>query len=380
MRAPNPLPRAAWPAVAATAAMLWLVAAPGPAQARPVGPQTSPLAVSRTLTASVKASATTRTPTTRTATTRTLAPKAYAPKVTTTKADPTTLFPTGPFRQRVDTMALDPRNTAYVERMSTANLVISLRRWTVPVYGATSTTPLSKVALTQTWGTGITLFNGLPLPSGARPDPEADGHLTVVKQSNDCVYDLYRARTTSTGWAANWANATPMSGSGIYTDGGGTRAAGFSGALGLVWPQEIERGRIDHALVFGYPFTRSGLPVPPATRSDGRTDAADALPMGARVRLDPKLDLSTLKLTKAEQVVAKALQEYGMVLGDTSGGFTLYAAHPYGLGSDPYAGMFDTGSDWASLAKLPKNRFQVVTLPPTVSRKTAPQSACSALR
>jgi hypothetical protein len=264
--------------------------------------------------------------------------------------------------------------------MNTGNLVISLRQWTVPVYGATSSTPLSKVALTETWGSGITLFDGLPIPGGARPDPAGDGHMTVVKESNDCVYDLYNARQTTTGWAANWANATPMSGSGIYPDGGGTRAAGFSAALGLIWPQEIERGSIDHALVFAYPYTRTGLPVPPATRSDGRTDLPDALPIGARVRLDPTLDLSTLGLNRAQLVVAKALQQYGMVLGDTSGGTTLYAAHPYGLGYDPYAAMFGTTSDWASLAKLPKSRFQVLTLPPTVAKKTAPQSVCSVLR
>ena len=50
-----------------------------------------------------------------------------------------------------------------------------------------------------------------------------------------------------------------------------------------------------------------------------------------------------------------------MVLGDTSGGFTLYAAHPLGLGYDPYQQLFGTTSDWASLAKIPKDRFQVLT-------------------
>ena len=84
--------------------------------------------------------------------------------------------------------------------------------------------------------------------------------------------------------------------------------------------------------------------------------------MGARLRLDPRLDLSTLGLNRAERVIAKALQEYGMVLGDTSGGFTLYAAHPRGLGYDPYAKLFGTTSDWASLAKIPKDRFQVLSL------------------
>ncbi len=293
--------------------------------------------------------------------------------------DPANLFPTGPFRRVVSGAPVDPRSAAYVQRMSSENLVISMRQWTVPVYAAQASTPRSTVALTQTWGSGITELSGVPMPSGARPDPAGDGHLTVVQPSSGCVYDFYRARRAADGWAADWGNAIAMSSSGIYSDGGGTRAAGFSAALGLIWPQEIARGRIDHALVFAYPFTRTGDPVAPATRSDGRSGDPAALPIGSRVRLDPNLDLSRLGLNRAERVVAKALQEYGMVLGDTSGGFTLYAAQPSGLGADPYRSLFDTTSDWASLAKLPKDRFQVVDLPGESAGGSGTASACGTL-
>jgi hypothetical protein len=215
------------------------------------------------------------------------------------------------------------------------------------------------------------------MPTGVQPDPAGDGHLTVVQPSTGCVYDLFRARTVNGSWAADWANAITAGSSGTYPDGMGTRAAGFSAALGLIWPQEIERGRIDHALVFAYPYTSSAY-VAPAMRSDGHTTTAGALPIGARLRLDPTLDLSTLGLSRTEQVIAKALQEYGMVLGDTSGGFTLYAAHPLGLGHDPYPSLFGTTSDWASLAKLPKDRFQVLTLPSPTPRTTY-SSSCATL-
>ena len=293
--------------------------------------------------------------------------------------DPAQLFPTGPFRTVVRGAPVDPASASYVQRMSSEDLVISLRQWTVPVYAAQQSTPRTTVALTQTWGSGITALTGVPMPAGIRPDPAADGHLTVVQPSSGCVYDFYRARRDGTGWAANWGNAIPLGSSGIYADGGGTRAAGFSAALGLVWPQEIERGRIDHALVFGYPYTRAGDPVSPATRSDGRSSDPGALPIGSRVRLDPSLDLFRLGLSRAERVVAKALQEYGMVLGDTSGGFTLYAAQPLGLGADPYPSLFDTKSDWASLAKLPKGRFQVVDVPGESAQGAASASSCGQL-
>lgn len=46
------------------------------------------------------------------------------------------------------------------------------------------------------------------------------------------------------------------------------------------------------------------------------------------MQLDPKLDLDTLELQPYEKTIARALQEYGMYLGDTGGTLTLYAAHP----------------------------------------------------
>jgi hypothetical protein len=281
-------------------------------------------------------------------------------------------------RSAVTSWTVDPSSASHIALLSGLNLVVSLRQWTVPVYGAATGTALTDVTLTNTWGTGLTRLEGVPMPAGVLPDPAGDGHLTVVQPSTGCAYDLFRARQVGESWAADWANAIATGSSGIYPDGMGTRAAGFSAALGLIWPQEIDRGRIDHALVFAYPYTTSAH-VAPATRSDGRTTTAGALPMGARLRLDPALDLSTLGLSRTERIVATALQQYGMVLGDTSGGFTLYAAHPRGLGYDPYPSLFGTTSDWASLAKIPKDRFQVLALtaaPP----KTTYRTSCATLR
>ena len=292
--------------------------------------------------------------------------------------DPTTLFTSGPLRSPVSGWSVDPGSAAYISRLSGLNFVVSMRQWTVAVHGAAPGTRLTDVALTNTWGSGLTRLEGVPMPAGVLPDPAGDGHLTVVQPSTGCVYDLFRARTVDGSWVADWANAHTQDSSGVYPDGMGTRAAGFSAALGLIWPEEIERGRIDHALVFAYPHTSSGW-VAPATRSDGRTTTADALPIGAWLRLDPALDLSTLGLSRTEQVIAKALQEYGMVLGDTSGGFTLYAAHPRGLGYDPYPQLFGTTSDWASLAKIPKDRFEVLTLQAPTPR-TPYAATCARLR
>jgi hypothetical protein len=83
---------------------------------------------------------------------------------------------------------------------------------------------------------------------------------------------------------------------------------------------EIEQGSISHALAFAYPYP-SGRAVFPATKSDGRGDAA-ALPEGARLQLDPRIATATLTgwgCSGACLAIAHALQRYGMYVVDNGG-------------------------------------------------------------
>ena len=59
--------------------------------------------------------------------------------------------------------------------------------------------------------------------------------------------------------------------------------------------RELKRGRIDHALAINLPAPRAGTFAWPAQRTDGTGDAT-TLPEGARLRLDPTLDLDQLNL------------------------------------------------------------------------------------
>jgi hypothetical protein len=183
----------------------------------------------------------------------------------------------------------------------------------------------------------------------------------VYDVSAGCVYDFWGARYEDARWFAEWAGALPAEGTGVYEGGLAARASGFSAAAGLITPEDLRAGSIDHALVFAYPHTRAGGPVAPATNSDGRSSNAIALPEGARVQLDPSVNLDDLDLSPAERTIASALQRYGMILGDTSGGFTLYAAHPQSQVPGAYDGLF-ADEPWVSLAKLPAERFRVLEL------------------
>ena len=276
--------------------------------------------------------------------------------------------------------------------------VLTVGEWTVPTYFAAAGTPAATVQLggaPPQWGLAPNArayppgssgglparlpsrLNGVPIPAGAVPDPSLDAHMTIVDRAAGCEYDLYGAHRGADGWHAVWANSTRIDGSGVYPSGLGAKASGFASLAGLVWPQELRRGRIDHALFFAYPFTRSGGPVSPATASDGRVADAGGLPEGARLQLDPSLDLDRLGLKPYQRTIAEAMQRYGIVLGDTGGAFGLYAVGRQGFSGDPYRGVLPD-EDFPSLSPIPIDRFRVVDLPaqqPSPPQRIAP-SGC----
>lgn len=142
----------------------------------------------------------------------------------------------------------------------------------------------------------------------------------------------------------------------------GARGSGMPLIAGLIRPEEIEAGEIRHALVFAAPTNRKSL-LPggpkelcsPASRTDGGHTGIDTLPMGARLQLDPELDLESLDLSREVKVIAKALQTYGMFNGDsTHNTFKIYFQN---LGPD---GGIWANMDLASLSRIPIEKFRVL--------------------
>jgi hypothetical protein len=266
--------------------------------------------------------------------------------------------------------AVDERSDAYVATFSDPPPVVAVRNFTAPIFVADERTARYRIAPTAEYATPEATLERVPIPPNALADPADDGHLAVLDTTTDCVFEMYRAkRDGAGGWTAEWVNATPADGDGIYPDGLATRASGFSIAAGLIWPEELRAGKIDHALVFAYPGVRDGNPVPPATRSDGKVKGSDTLPEGAHVVLDPNLDLATLNLTGPELTIATALQQYGMYLADSSRGLSLFAVHPQSYPADPYVDTL--GSDDAlvyyGLGDIPFDKMKVLELPDTVT-------------
>ncbi|MCX7015398.1 MAG: hypothetical protein NTW86_23070, partial [Candidatus Sumerlaeota bacterium] len=76
---------------------------------------------------------------------------------------------------------------------------------------------------------------------------------------------------------------------------------------------------IRHVLKIAVNTTKAAHVFPMVGDEKG-TQAADAPPEGARIRIKASIDLSQRDLSPAARVIATALQQYGAVIGDQSGG------------------------------------------------------------
>ena len=221
---------------------------------------------------------------------------------------------------------LHPESDAFVAALlerAKEGVVLASTEWTIPAYLARAETPRVDVRLTAAWSPFERLLS-VPIPDGAQPDPQDDGHLTLIDREGGWVYDLWQARLTKDGWEASWGNRISLASTGLYPTGMSARGSGFSSLAGLIWPHELAQGRIDHALIFSTLPNRAGVFVAPATESDGRPGDPSTLPEGARLQLDPTLDLESLALDPWQRTIAQALQEYGMILADNASASVLF--------------------------------------------------------
>ena len=134
-------------------------------------------------------------------------------------------------------------------------------------------------------------------------------------------------------------------------------AAGFPIAPLLFNADELATGSINHAIRFilPNPRIRAHVFVHPATHAGAPRGPVSAPPMGARFRLKASYDLS--QLTPAAQVVARAMQKYGMFLSD--GGNIALTAQSDADTKAKYADIDFTARD---LADLKVTDFEVVDM------------------
>jgi serine/threonine-protein kinase len=209
-----------------------------------------------------------------------------------------------------------------------------------------------------------------PLPTGGGiegqsgyqcPTDQGDCHLIVVDRSHGKLYEAYQANYAdnilTAAFVAVWDlnRVYPPSGRGDQCTS--ADAAGFPVAPLLFNADEIATGSINHAIRFALPNPRirAHVFVHPATHAGAPRGPVTAPPYGAHFRLKASYDVS--QLMPEAQVVARAMQKYGMFLAD-DGNIALTAQSD----ADTKAKYADLDFDSHSLYGLKVTDFEVVDM------------------
>jgi hypothetical protein len=253
-------------------------------------------------------------------------------------------------------------NEAIAGYANTANFANS-NAWGIPIVTADSQSPSYSVGCQYYWCN--VPFSAVHIPTYAQPNTGSDGHL-VVLQPDGGEMDMWAAQHTTSGWTAGTRWLTSAAGSGANcTPGqascGGADAANLALAAGIVRPEEIAQGHIDHALAITTPDTRHGYVACPATNGDGSHTSINSLPIGAHIQLNPGIDVANLALPKWEKVIATALQQYGAYVVDTGGSLAVEAEANLGRTYDAWANA-GVSSTSPSLSNLPWGSMQVLSM------------------
>lgn len=260
----------------------------------------------------------------------------------------------------------DPNSDMYITQMhgpfgSNPNM------YAKPVHEVSESTPRKSVMVTRNYSnvidhgttlirqSGITLK--IPIPDGAAPAKGRDAHIILWDPETGDEWGFWQAKPQPDGtWVVrngyhyntNWKGVPPV--------GFLSRGAGLPYLAGLIRPWELELGRVQHAIAFAVNHP-SRYHIYPATRSDGEGLPPD-LPIGARLQLDPTLtdkQFQAWGLSREGQIIARALQEYGMILTDGGG-------HP--KISVEYEGTAHWGRllDSDTVKRIPYSAFKVLSL------------------
>jgi len=289
---------------------------------------------------------------------------------------PAPYFPPGAiWTQDISHAPLDPESSTIIAWLADAGgwgnndkmqIDISLR-----VLQADANTPTVPFRKGSKWSAvdsdSVSVFP-LPAGGGAEGEPgyqcdldQQDCHIIVVDRNHGKLYEAYQASYEDNALTADFLavwdlnRVYPPSGRGDQCSS--ADAAGFPIAPLLFNADELATGSINHAIRFilPNPRIRAHVFVHPATHAGGPHGPVDAPPIGARFRLKASYDVS--HLSPAAQVVARALQKYGMFLAD-GGNITLTAQND----ADTKAKYDDLDFDTHSLFGLKVTDFEVMDL------------------
>ncbi|MGH9533258.1 MAG: hypothetical protein ACRD2E_00195 [Terriglobales bacterium] len=150
-----------------------------------------------------------------------------------------------------------------------------------------------------------------------------DGHLIVVNTANRTYYDFWKLYTDGNGHPTS-TNVGKIASGDLNTSNGtpGTTAANITGLAGDILPGELDCADcIHHALNVIVPASMDSNQLGhqgPVTVGDGQVSGA-IFREGAKIRLDPSVDVNSLPVSTAVKAIMTALQKYGGLITDQTG-------------------------------------------------------------
>lgn len=203
-------------------------------------------------------------------------------------------------------------------------------RWGQPVFWAGPGDP--EYAVRVTGGTALPELRRMRIPLKAEAAATSDAAMTVYDKERGYVVAFTGAHydAGSDTWTTRGATVTYLSSNGLHvrtgrSDDRRNRGShrGNNGATMMVRYNEVRNGAVRHVLkVSSGPETSRGY-VFPMVGSDGDSSNPAAPKQGLRFRIKPSVNIDALGLGPQATVIAKALQRYGMYLGDNGGHTTL---------------------------------------------------------
>jgi hypothetical protein len=261
----------------------------------------------------------------------------------------------------------------------------------MPEYWASANTPTVPVrlnhrsyedpALVQAW-------SAVPIPPRAAPASCSDHNLAVLQREPSGAireWEFWAASKSASGaWTAEWGGAIDnvLADRGVasprqWTDpvaptylarrstyGWNVTASGMSMIGGVITNQDLESGRIDHALAMAVTSAAAHEWMWPAQRTDGYSTDPAALPEGAHLRLSPSVNVDALPVPPIVKMLARAAQQYGIVVRDQTGwSDVFYAEPPASRQPNLVRTLLDGQSLTSALAAFPWGKLQVLNAP-----------------
>jgi hypothetical protein len=266
------------------------------------------------------------------------------------------------------TATLDANSSTLVQTLLGYGIVnpnLVMNSFAVATADSTSSSPCYNVPLTSGGNADPTVC----IPLGTKPDPSGDGHLTIRDTIHNRETDFWQAKYDSTSQkiiSASAGTSFPLGAINEQTTGWGGDAANLPLRRGLITPDDIKSGVINHPLVFSTPFIGSGSPRYPAIHNAATcgSSCVNHLIEGTWLRLSPTVNCSGYSLPSWQVMICAAMQKYGMFLRDNGGSLGVYGQNPIN-GGTTWSSVGLSGNSVGFSSSFPWSQVQVLSPPPS---------------